>query len=53
MLLTEHGLSFIEKVNELIETEKPTQQEFKNILNDFIGVVDAKEIEDGVPEIQD
>jgi thymidylate synthase len=53
MLLTEHGLSFIERVNELIETEKPTQQEFKNILNDFIGVVDAKEIEDGVPEIQD
>lgn len=53
MMLTEHGLSFIEAVNELIETEKPTQQQFKNILNDFIGVVDTKEIEDGVPEIQD
>jgi len=54
MLLTEHGLSFIEKVNDLIETEKPTQKEFKTILDDFIGVVDAKKLEeDGVPEIQD
>ena len=42
MLLTEHGLSFIEKVNELIETENPTQQEVKNILNFFILIFYAK-----------
>lgn len=54
MIFTEEGLSFIESVNDLIETEKPTQEEFKNILEEFIGVVDTKKIkEDGIPEVQD
>lgn len=56
MLLTEHGLNFIEKVNETIETEKPTQADFKKILEDYVGIVNEEELlskEDGIPEIQD
>jgi thymidylate synthase len=55
MLLTDHGLSFIEKVNEVIEGEKPTQLEFKEILETYIGIVNEEELigEDGIPEIQD
>jgi|TARA_B100000768_G_scaffold149160_1_gene143390 thymidylate synthase len=56
MLLTEHGLNFIEKVNETIETEKPTQADFKEILEDYVGIVNEEELlseEDGIPEIQD
>ena len=54
MLLTDHGLSFIEKVNEVIEGEKPTQSEFKEILETYIGIVNEEELigEDGIPEIQ-
>lgn len=56
MLLTDHGLSFIEKVNETIETEKPTQKEFRQILEEFVGIINEEELigeEDGLPEIQD
>jgi hypothetical protein len=54
MLLTDHGLSFIEKVNETIETEKPTQKEFKEILENYVGIINEEELigEDGIPEIQ-
>ena len=56
MLLTEHGLNFIEKVNETIETEKPTQKEFKQILESYAGIINEEELiaeeEDGLPEIQ-
>lgn len=56
MLLTEHGLGFIERVNSTIETEKPTQADFKEILEDYVGIVNEEELlneEDGIPEIQD
>jgi thymidylate synthase len=55
MLLTEHGLGFIERVNSTIETEKPTQADFKEILEDYVGIVNEEELlneEDGIPEIQ-
>ena len=55
MLLTDHGLSFIEKVNDTIETEKPTQKEFRQILEEFVGIINEEELigeEDGLPEIQ-
>jgi hypothetical protein len=57
MLLTDHGLDFIEKVNKTIETEKPTQKEFKQILESYAGIINEEELigeeEDGLPEIQD
>ena len=47
---TDHGLEFIEEVNDLIETEKPKQLQFKSILEKYIGVIDANELNEDVTE---